>query len=97
MKNKNNRMILKTFYGFLLSKKIHDKYFNYYIKHNNLTKESFIDFLIYTIHHGKGYRFFTTAFIWNDTKEGAKYWRNLNDEWTKLLFNLTPYSKMWKN
>lgn len=88
MKDKNNRMILKTFYEFLLSKKIHDKFFNYYIKHNNLTKESFIDFLIYTIHHGKGYRFFTTAFVWSNTKEGIKYWRNLNDEWTKLLFKM---------
>jgi hypothetical protein len=97
MKNKNNRMILKTFYGFLLSKKIHDKYFNYFIKNNNSTKEGFINFLIDTTHHGKGYRFFTTAFIWNDTKEGVRYWRNINNEWTEILFNLTPYSKMWKN
>ena len=82
-------MILKTFYGFLLSKKIHDKYFNYYIKNNNSTKEGFIDYIIYATYYGKGHNFFTTAFIWSDTKEGTKYWRNINNEWTEILFNLT--------
>ena len=88
MKNKYNRMILKTFYEFLVSKNIHDKYFNNFIKDNNSTKETFINFLIYATHYGKGHNFFTTAFIWSDTKEGMEYWRNLNDEWTEILFNL---------
>lgn len=92
MKNKNDRMILKTFYEFLLSKKIHDKYFNYYIKYNcNVTKEDFINYLIYATYYGKGHNFFTTAFTWSNTKEGVKYWSNINDEWTNLLFKLTPY------